>query len=180
MKPDKILKNYTPEEIADSIVFKNPIPEGQIKEAAEELAEARRKKRESQSDKQRASYKLYSKILQLRFLMEDYAKSKEYDESQTFASFLKTYIKLIYKVNKKFAQDIDLNETELSLILRERRLPTEKIIVRLEIHSNNLIPALSWFKVVEKQREYELEKDIEFRKEQRKHVKNRLEFENVV
>ncbi|MEL1243088.1 hypothetical protein AAEO56_02345 [Flavobacterium sp. DGU11] len=176
MKTDKILEKYSPEEIADSIVFKNPIPDIEKQEASNELAEARKRNRANLSEKD----KLYAKVLQLRFLMEDYANSDVYDETRTFASFLKTYIKLIYKVNKKFAQDIDLKETELSLILRERRLPTEKVIVRLEIHSNNLIPALSWFKVVEKQREHELEKDIEFRQEQNKHVKNRLEFGNVV
>lgn len=176
MKTDKILEKYSLEEIADSIVFKNPIPEDKKKDAATELLEARKRNRNNLTEKQ----KLYAKILQLRFLMEDYAKSNIYDENRTFASFLKTYIKLIYTVNKKFAQDIDLKEAELSLILRERRLPTEKVIVRLEIHSNNLIPALSWFKVVEKQREYELEKDIEFRQEQKKHVKNRLELGNVM
>lgn len=176
MKTDKILEKYSPEEIADAIVFKNPIPEEKKQEAANELAEARKRNSENLTEKQ----KLYAKVLQLRFLMEDYVKSDVYDENRTFASFLKTYINLIYTVNKKFAEDIDLNQGELSLILKERRLPTDKIFVRLAIHSNNLIPALSWFKVVEKQREYELEKDVAFRHEQKKHVKNRLEFGNVM
>ena len=52
--------------------------------------------------------------------------------------------------------------------------------MRLEIHSDNVIPALSWYRVVEKQREHELEKDIEFKQEQKKFVKNHLEFGNVV
>jgi len=48
------------------------------------------------------------------------------------------------------------------------------------MHSDNLIPALSWYRVVEKQREYELEKDIKFIQEQKKFVKKHLEFGNVV
>ena len=176
MKTEKIVKKYSPAEIADSIVFKNPVSKEETKEVSEELAEFRRKKRENQSVNQR----LYAKVLQLRFLMEDYARSEVYDENKTFASFLKAYIKLIYTVNKRFAEDIDLKQTELSLILNERRLPTEKMIVRLEIHSNNVIPALSWYRVVEKQREHEIEKDIKFKQEQKKFVKNHLEFGNVI
>ncbi len=171
-----ILGKYDPEEIADSMIFKNPIPEEKKVEAAKELAEIRKRNKANLTEKQ----KLYAKILQLRFLMEDYAKSDSYDKKKTFAFFLKAYIKLIYSVNKKFAHDIDVKESELSLILKEHRLPSEKMIIRLEIHSNNTIPALSWYRLVEKQREYELEKDTEFKLEQKKYVKNRLEFENLV
>ncbi|MCP1995307.1 hypothetical protein [Flavobacterium sp. HSC-61S13] len=176
MKNQKEIEKYSPEELVEAVVFKNPIPKSELKEAAEELAEARKDKRKNQSDNQ----VLYSKMLQLRFLMEDYTASLIYDENQTFASFLKSYIKLLYKTNKDFAEDIDLKQTELSLILNEHRLPTAKMIVRLEIHSNNAIPALSWSRLVEKQREYKLENDIEFKQEQKKFVKNCLEFENVI
>lgn len=176
MKTKNIYEKYSLEEVADSIVFKNPLSEKEEKESSAELAEVRRKNRESLTENQ----KLYAKVLQLRFLMEDYAKSEEYDENRTFASFLKTYIKFSYKVQKKFAEDINLKQTELSLILNEHRLPNEKTIVRLEIHSDNVIPALSWYRVVEKQREYELEQDIKFKQEQKKFVKNHLEFGNAV
>lgn len=176
MKSEKILEKYSSKELADAVVFKNPIPKEKQTVAAAELAEARQKKRMNQS----GNHELYSKILQLRFLMEDYAASKHYDKNQTFASFLKAYIRLLYKTNKDFAEDIDLKQTELSLILNEHRLPNAKMIVRLEIHSNNAIPALSWSRVVEKQREYLLENDIDFKQEQKKYVKNRLEFETVV
>lgn len=176
MKNENIIKKYTAEELAESIIFKNPVTADEMKETARELAEARRKKREAKDE----AHSLYSKILQLRFLMEDYTKSKEYDSNKSFASFLKAYIKLNYTSNKDFAEDIDLKQTELSLILNEHRLPNEKLIVRLEIHSNNVIPALSWYRIVEKQREHELEKDIRFRQEQRKFVKNRLEFGNLI
>lgn len=176
MKTKKIYDKYSFEELADSIIFKNPLSEKEEKESSTELAEIRRKNRESLTENQ----KLYAKVLQLRFLMEDYAKSEVYDESRSFASFLKTYIRFSYKVNKSFAEDINLKQTELSLILNEHRLPNEKTIVRLEIHSDNVIPALSWYRVVEKQREYELEKDIKFKQEQKKFVKNHLEFGNVV
>jgi hypothetical protein len=176
MKTKNIYEKYSHDEIADSIVFKNPLSVKEEKEASDELAEARRKNREKLTEKQ----KLYAKVLQLRFLMEDYARSEAYDENRSFASFLRKYIRFSYKVNKKFAEDIDLKQTELSLILNKRRLPTDKTIVRLEIHSNNVIPALSWYRVVEKQREYELEKDIKFKQEQKKFVKNQLEIGNLV
>lgn len=176
MKTKNIYEKYSHEEIADSVVFKNPLSEKEEKEASNELAEARRKNREKLTDNQ----KLYAKVLQLRFLMEDYAKSEVYDENKSFAFFLKTYIQFSYKIHKNFADDINLKQTELSLILNEHRLPNEKTIVRLEIHSDNVIPALSWYRIVEKQREHELEKDIKFKQEQKKYVKNHLEFGNVL
>lgn len=174
MKNKENRAKYSPEELVDAVVFKNPILEKERLKATEELTKARLKNRKNQSE----SHRLYSKILQLRFLMEDYVASNIYDENQTFASFLKKYIKLLYKSNKAFAEDIDLKQTELSLVLNEHRLPTAKMFIRLEIHSNNAIPALSWYKVVEKQRAYVLENDKEFKQEQKKFVKNCLEFEN--
>ena len=79
-----------------------------------------------------------------------------------------------YKANKLFAKDIDIDETELSQILNSHRHPSEKTIIRLEIHSNKTIPALSWYKLLEKEKEYELENDMEIREKEVKHVKNKL------
>lgn len=171
------LKKLTLEELAESYVFKNNVSAKELKEANSELAAARLKLRNTLSDK----YTLYAKLLQLRFLMEDYSKSNSYDDKLSFAFFLKQYISLSYKINKEFANDIHLKATELSLILNRRRLPSDKIIVRLELHSNKVIPAISWFRIVEKEKENKLNIDSESRRTEAKFVKNRLRFdlENV-
>jgi hypothetical protein len=165
--------NYNLNELADAVVFKNTLSVEEVKNASSQLAEARKKNREIFTENQ----KLYAKVLQLRFLMEDYAKSEVYIDDLSFASFLKKYIRLNYKINKNFANDINLKEAELSLILNRHRLPNEKIIVRLELHSNNTIPAISWYRVLEKEKEHELQANIEFKQKQNKFVKNRLQFE---
>jgi len=173
MKTKAINNTYTLSELADSVVFKNTLSIEEAKEAAEQLAEARKKNRDNFTESQ----KLYAKVLQLRFLMEDYAKSEVYNDELSFAFFLKQYIKLSYKINKYFANDINLKETELSLILNRHRLPNEKTIVRLELHSSNTIPAISWYRVLEKEKEFQLQANTKFKQKQNRFVKNRLQFD---
>lgn len=164
---------FTLDEIADSVVSPIRLTRAERKLADAELAEARRKNKEGITGDQ----PLYAKVLQLRFLMEDYAKSEIFDQELSFASFLRKYIRLNYKANKNFANDISLKEAELSLILNRHRLPNEKMIVRLALHSNNLIPAISWYRVLAIEKEHELQSNTAFKEKQNKHVKNRLHFE---
>lgn len=173
MKMEKLNKDYSLSELADSFVFKTKLTKKQQESDASKLSEARKKVQSEMTDAQ----KLYAKVLQLRFLMEDYAKSNSYNEDLSFAYFLRKYIKLNYKVNKDFANDIQLDETELSLILNKHRPPNEKIIVRLELHSNNTIPALSWLKLLDKEKEHRLQTDKKIRSEEEKYVQNRLVFD---
>ncbi|MFV7234570.1 hypothetical protein [Flavobacterium sp. ZB4R12] len=172
MKTDKLNKKYTPEEQAEAFVFRTKLTDKQIQEAANELQLARKKAKEQLNENQI----LYARVKQLRFLMEDYAKSNSYNQDFSFAYFLRKYIRLNYKINKNFAKDIQLPETELSSILNKGRTPSKKTIVRLELHSNNTIPAISWYKLLEKQKEHELQTDKEIREKESKHVKNRLVF----
>jgi hypothetical protein len=81
---------------------------------------------------------------------------------------------LKYKVNKDFAEDIQLDETELSSILNKRRTPSDKTFIRLELHSNSVISAISWFKLLEKEKEYQFYTDKKIRKEEEKNVRNRF------
>ncbi len=172
MKFKEIKENYDANEIAKSFVFRPNLNKKQKEKADQELAISRAKNKLTISDAQ----KVYASLLQLRFLMEDYIKSGSYDENLSFAYFLRNYIKLKYKVNKDFAKDIQLDETELSSILNKRRTPSDKTIIRLELHSNNVISAISWFKVLEKEKEHQFSTDKDIRKQEEKNVKNRLVF----
>jgi hypothetical protein len=62
---------FTVDELADSVISPNSLTREERKLADAELAEARRKNKEGITRDQQ----LYAKVLQLRFLMEDYAKS---------------------------------------------------------------------------------------------------------
>jgi plasmid maintenance system antidote protein VapI len=173
MKSEEIDKKYSKEEQVESFVFRIKRSDKQIQEASNELVIARKKAR----GKLNESQILYAKVQQLRFLIEDYAKSNTYNKDFSFAYFLRKYIRLNYKLNKNFAADIELPQTELSSILNKGRIPSKKTIVRLELHSSNTISAVSWYKLLEKQKEYDLQTDKEARLKESKHVKNRLVFD---
>lgn len=173
MKYKKMKEKLDSNEIAKSYVFRPSLSKKKKEKADKELAISREKRKAQITETQ----KIYANLLQLRFLIEDYIKSESYDENLSFAYFLRRYIKLKYKVNKDFAKDIRLDETELSSILNKRRTPSDKTIIRLELHSNNTISAISWFKVLEKEKEHQFYTDKNIRIEEEKNVKNKLVFD---
>lgn len=138
----------------------------------QEFAEARRRAESKKSDKER----LFAKILQLKFQMEDYVKSDKLNEQKTFGYFLKQYIEASGRKNNEFAEDIDVNPTELSQIVNKHRDPSSKFIMRLEAHSNGIILAFHWHGIYSKDKVLELITNDQLRIEEGKHVKRRLEI----
>lgn len=167
-----IEKEYTPEEIAGSFIFPGP----KDPEERTALLEAFQKHRKQVSDKQSEKTKLISQLLQLKFLIEDYLKTDKLSKDFSFGYFLKEYISRLEKKNKQFADEINIDPAELSMVINKHRKPTEKLIFRLEIHSNRNFPALMWFKVLEKDRAYELKHHKEIIDKEKKNVKQKLEF----
>jgi plasmid maintenance system antidote protein VapI len=167
-----IEKEYTPEEIAESFVFPGP----KDPKEREALLEAFRQHRKKVSDKQSERTKLIAKLLQLKFLIEDYIKSDKFNKDYSFGFFLKEYISRLEKKNNQFADEINVDPAELSQVINKRRQPTEKLIFRLEIHSNRNFPALMWFKILEKDRAYELKHHREIIDSEKKNVKQKLGF----
>jgi plasmid maintenance system antidote protein VapI len=167
-----IEKEYTPEEIAESVVFPGP-KDPKYREA---LLDEFRKHRKKVSDKHSEKTKLISQLLQLKYLIEDYINSETFNKNYYFGYFLKEYIIRLDKRNNQFATEIDVKPTELSQVINKRRKPTEKLIFRLEIHSNKNFPALMWFRILEKERAYELKHNRDIIDSEKKHVKEKLAF----
>jgi hypothetical protein len=170
MSYNKLKKKYTPEELVDAFVFPVKLTAKQKKEAAIQLAEARKKTQQEMSGETRLALQLW----QFRFRMENYLESKEYISELTFGHFLKKYVELLDKKRKTFAEEISIDETLLSQLINMHRLPPDYVAIRLEIHSNNIIPAANWIRLVEKQRLYEIETDKELRKKERPFVHGKL------
>ena len=167
-----IEKEYTPEEIAESFVFPGPKdPKGR-----EALLETFRQHRKKVSVKQSAKTRLISQLLQLKFLIEDHIKSDKFNKDYSFGYFLKEYITRLEKKNNQFADEINVDPAELSQVINKRRRPTEKLIFRLEIHSNRNFPALMWFRLLEKDRAYDLKHHKEIIDKEKKNVKGKLGF----
>lgn len=116
-----------------------------------------------------------NRFLQLKFQMESYLED-ETESIKPFGFFLQAYIDRAQKKNKEFANDISINYTELSQVINQKRRPSEKMILRLHIHSNQFFPASLWFSIVEKERKIELGNNTSLIKEQMSFVKNILKL----
>lgn len=170
MSYKKLLKKYTPEELADAFVFPVKLTAKQKKEAAEQLAAARKKTQEGMTESTKLGLQLYH----LKFQLEDYLQSTAFNPELTFGCFLKKYVELLNKKRKEFAEEISIDETLLSQLINNHRLPPDYIAIRLELHSDNIIPASYWIRLVEKQRLHEITTDKELRKREMKYVHGKL------
>lgn len=165
-------KEYTPKEMAESLVFPDTRNTEERDNALVELRQFRKKVADNQTEKNR----VISKLLQLKFLMEDYLRVDMFQNNLSFGYFLREYIQRLEKKNKEFAAEIDIDPTELSQVINKRRNPTEKLVFRLEIHSNRNFPAILWLKLMEKDRMYEILHNKGIIDKERKHVKHKLAF----
>jgi hypothetical protein len=170
MMNKKITGQHTPEELVESTVFPVSMPQSRKKKASRQLSAARAEGQQKMTDKDKLALQLY----QLKFQLEDYIQHKEFKPNMTFGHFLKRYVSLLQVKRKDFAYDISIDETLLSQFINQHRMPPEYVAVRLEIHSNNTIPANYWFKLVTKQREHELKTDKALRKKEKKFVHRKL------
>jgi hypothetical protein len=169
----ELAKKHSDQEMAASLVF----PSGLTPEERESGLAAFRRIRKKIADKQTPRSRQISLLLQLKFTIEDYV----YDQASEnilydFGFFLKEYIERLEKKNKEFAQEIDVDPAELSQVINRHRKPTEKLIYRLEIHSNHNFPAILWFRILEKDREKLLSANRQLIDKEKKHVKHKLAF----
>ena len=170
MKKSKLNDKYTDKELAESFVFRNELTSTQKAESDVLLNEMRKEVQKSAAPKQ----VLLSRLLQLKYQIEDYLDNHAYDTARSFGFFLRGYLETLNKKNKEFANDIGIAETELSQILNKHRNPSEKVIIRLEIHSNKIIPAITWFRLLEKEKEHEISTSVDLRIREKDHVRNRV------
>ena len=84
---------------------------------------------------------------------------------------MKSYITILDKKSNEFADEIDIKPAELSQYINNHRTPPQPVMIRLELHSKNIIPAVHWYRLAECRKLHELMSDKTLRKEQRKFVK---------
>jgi len=169
MKTKKITE-YSSQELAEAYVFPVKLTAKQKEEAARQLLQARAKTQAelTESDKQT------SRVLQLRFRLEDYLNGEAFDPALTFGHFLKEYVSILGKKRKVFADEISVDETLLSQFVNAHRLPPDYMAIRLELHSHNVIPAHYWYRLVEKQKEHEIKTNKTLRLKEMKFVHSRV------
>jgi hypothetical protein len=170
MSLKKIFKEFTPKEIADAMVLPVTLTSKQNTEASRQLTEHRKNRRLEMTEEER----LHFKLLQLKMQLEDYVKEDQYNPQFTFGYFLERYLQLTNRKKKEFASDIQIHETLLSQIIKNRREPNNSIMIRLELHSNNMIPAIDWFKLLEKERGHQISTNKSLRDKESPYVKHSL------
>jgi plasmid maintenance system antidote protein VapI len=171
MKRKKVTEKYSEKELAESFVFRNNLSGKEERQVANDIA-ATRAKLKNQTGK---DHSLRFKLLQLKYQMEDYI-TRPFDEHYTFGFFLKNYVDILNIKRYQFAHEISIDETYLSQLINRHRSPSEEIIIRLELHSRNLINALTWFKLLEKEKENEIDTDKSIREKESKFVRSTVEF----
>jgi transcriptional regulator with XRE-family HTH domain len=170
MKRKNVTEKYSGEELVESFIFRNRLSALEEKQVANDIAAARAKLKAQGKD-----HSLRFKLLQLKYQMEDSVNSP-FKVHSSFGYFLKKYVDILNLKRYQFADEISIDATYLSQLINRHRSPSEEIIIRLELHSRNLINALTWFKLVEKEKENEIETDKSMRQKEKKYVKGMVEL----
>lgn len=171
-KKTDISKKYTPRELAESFVFRTELTHKEKEESDNALRTLRKKAVTEMSEGQ----KLSMNLLGLKYEMEDYAKTQVHDLGKTFGMFIKKYAKIIQRKNYELADDLGIDETRFSQIVNSKIIPGEKIVYRLEYHSDNIIPGIVWLEILHKDIEHKAEQDIKTRTSEYKTVKKRMDI----
>lgn len=164
---------FTGEELADAFIFPaDHVLTTEEKKEDRDFWTTRRAQFENRTPEQ----EMYSRLLQLKFQLEEYIGNSQYKESLNFGYFLNQYVSRQDKKDKQFANEVDVTPSVLSQYMNNHRKPKDEFVIRLELHSNGMIPAISWFKLIQKDKEHVIMTNQDIRLEESKHVKNRLEF----
>lgn len=166
----KLLEKHDPEELVKSFVLPVKLSRKEQKEAAEQLRQARLKARNQSSIQDIIALNL----LQLKFQLEDYIKSDKYDPGKKFGHFLKAYLNVINKKASELAKEVNVHKTLISQYISNSREPNETFLIRLELHSNNNIPAHYWFMVMQKGVIYHLQTNRGIRREEKQNVLHKV------
>jgi plasmid maintenance system antidote protein VapI len=162
----KLNGKVTQAELDGDVFIGVELTPAQKKEAAAYLAAARKKSQQEMTEEVRVNLNQIS----IRGRIDDCLQKEKYDPEMSFAYWLKKYVDVLDIKRKDFAQQIGIDETLLSQLINGHRLPPDYIAIRLEIHSDKLIPADRWYKLVSLEKQHYIKTDQEIRKKQRKYV----------
>jgi plasmid maintenance system antidote protein VapI len=170
MSVKKLMESYTKDEAVKSFVFPVNLSRKQQEQARNQLKEARAKLQAEAKEKDL----LAARLMQFKFQLEDYIQQDTYDPGKRFGNFLKAYLAIIHKKSNDFAHDIKVHKTLVSQWINNSRKPNEEYVVRLELHSNNSIPADYWYRVIQKEQVHMLRSNMQLRQREQRNVLDKL------
>lgn len=166
----ELRKQYTDEEIADSMLIPADLTEEEQQEADEEIRAFRFKLLSERTESQR----IFSDLMRFRFQLERYIREEEYSVEKNFGRQLEEYVRILKRTKKELSEDLDIHYTRLSRIINGREEPNTELTYRLEEHSGQLISAIIWWRLIIKKQEYEIKRDKETRSKEASRVKNAI------
>jgi hypothetical protein len=169
---NKLRETLTDEEIADAMLLPADLTEEEAERVNKEIRDFRFKLLASMTEEQR----IYADLLRFRYQTETYLKQKSYQPAMKFGSRLDEYTRILNRTKKEIAADLGIHYTKFSRIINSRETPNLALMYRLEIHSGNLIPALFWWKLLMKEKAFEIVNDTETKKIESAKVKNALSY----
>jgi hypothetical protein len=165
-----LLKKHGAAELAESYIFPVKLNKAEKAKADKDLSESIAKRRSALTEEDR----LKGRLLQLRLQIQDYLNSAEFDKRRTFAFFLTSYIQSLNIRQSQLAREIAIKPAVLSQYLNGYRTPSDVVIIRLELHSGNMIPALSWYCLLEKEHLHTIAFSKLLRNEQKRFVRKSM------
>jgi len=168
----ELRKTHSDEEIADAMLIPEDLTKEEQEEADEELRVFRFKLLQNQTEGER----IYSDLLRFKYQMEDYIKDGLFVEDKSFGKHLEEYARILKRTKKRLSEDLNIHYTRLSRIINDREEPNIELTYRLEKHSDNMIPALFWWKLIIKKQEAFIKKDQKTRTEEASKVTNPIKF----
>jgi plasmid maintenance system antidote protein VapI len=117
---------------------------------------------------------VFAKLLQLKLELEKYIVDGKYDPALNFGYFFNEYIRIQGKPDKQIALEMGVTDAAISQLINHHRKPTKEFIIRLELHSGGMFFALLWFKLLNKEKEYEIATDVAARIAASRYVKTKL------
>ena len=164
----ELRKQYTDEEIAESMLIPADLTDEELRRAEEEIREFRFKLLSERTEDQR----IFSDLMRFRFQLEHYINEEDYSTEKSFGKQLEEYIRILKRTKKELSEELDIHYTKLSRIINDREDPNIELTYRLEEHSGRLISAIIWWRLIIKKQEYEIRKDKETRNKEASRVKN--------
>ena len=107
--------------------------------------EAILKARAQRFQKRSEEEKTVAKLMQLKYLMEEYVEDTVCKSGSSFSTFLSTYVDILYPKRKQFAEDISVKPITLSHIIHKHREPRDSFFHRLILHSQETYKSICKF-----------------------------------
>ena len=163
-------KQYSDKELAESFVFPSSLNDKERREAHAEFLKIRQAQLNAMSDEEL----MYGALLRMKYLINDYLDQDDYDERYSYANQLREYIKITRRSQKVLSDELGIDKTKLSKLLKEKINPSIELCFRLEKHSDTILSARLWYRLYLKQLEQELVKKDKVRRDEYEQVKGSI------